>query len=99
MALPFVQSLGDGLHVIDTGYVRPQFDAAFLIVEDGQAAFVDTGTNDAVPRLLAALTDLGLSPDDVAHVIPTHVHLDHAGGVGRLMQSLPRATVLVHPRG
>ena len=99
MALPFVQSLADGVFVIDTGFHRPMFDAAFLLVENGHAAFIDTGTNFAVPRLLATLTDLGLAPAAVDYVIPTHVHLDHAGGAGLLMQSLPNATLLVHPRG
>ena len=99
MALPFVQSLADGVFVIDTGFHRPMFDAAFLLVENGRAAFIDTGTNFAVPRLLATLTDLGLAPAAVDYVIPTHVHLDHAGGAGLLMQSLPNATLLVHPRG
>ncbi len=99
MALPFVQALPHGIHVIDTGFHRPLFDAAYLIVENGRAAFVDTGTNFAVPRLLAALDDLGLPRDAVDFVIPTHVHLDHAGGVGLLMQALPAATLLVHPRG
>ena len=99
MALPFVQSLADGVFVIDTGFHRPMFDAAFLLVEHGRAAFIDTGTNFAVPRLLATLTDLGLAPAAVDYVIPTHVHLDHAGGAGLLMQSLPNATLLVHPRG
>ena len=99
MALPFVQALPHGIHVIDTGFHRPQFDAAYLIVENGRAAFVDTGTNFAVPRLLAALDDLGLARDAVDFVIPTHVHLDHAGGCGLLMQALPAATLLVHPRG
>ena len=99
MALPFAQSLSDGLFVIDTGFHRPMFDASFLLVENGRAAFIDTGTNFAVPRLLAALADLGLAPSAVDYVIPTHVHLDHAGGAGLLMQSLPNATLLVHPRG
>ncbi len=99
MALPHVQILPDGIHVIDTGFHRPLFDAAYLIVENGRAAFIDTGTNVAVPRLLAALQDLGLPPDAVDFVIPTHVHLDHAGGAGLLMQALPAATLLVHPRG
>ena len=99
MPLPYVQALPHGIHVIDTGFHRPLFDASFLIVEGGRAAFVDTGTNFAVPRLLAALDDLGLPRDAVDFVIPTHVHLDHAGGAGLLMQSLPRATMLVHPRG
>lgn len=95
----FVDSQGDGLYTIDTGFVRPRFDAAYLIVDDGRAAFVDTGTNHGVPRLLQALAALGLARDAVDWVIPTHVHLDHAGGAGLLMQALPRARMAVHPRG
>ena len=53
--LSFVQTLGNGIHVIDTGFHRPSFDAAYLVVENGRAAFVDTGTNHSVPRLLEAL--------------------------------------------
>lgn len=97
--LDFMQSADAGIYVIDTGFQRPLFDAAYLIVEQGRAAFIDTGTNYGVPRLLAALEALNLTPDQVDWVIPTHVHLDHAGGVGLLMQSLPHAKVLVHPRG
>lgn len=95
----FLEDLGDGILAIDTGFQRPHFDAAYLIVENGRAAFIDTGTNHAVPRLLAALQAVGLTPADVDWVIPTHVHLDHAGGVGLLMQSLPNARALIHPRG
>jgi glyoxylase-like metal-dependent hydrolase (beta-lactamase superfamily II) len=97
--LDFIEDLGQGIYAIDTGFQRPRFDAAYLMVENGRAAFIDTGTNHAVPRLLAALNALGLATDAVDWVIPTHVHLDHAGGVGLLMQALPRARVLVHPRG
>jgi glyoxylase-like metal-dependent hydrolase (beta-lactamase superfamily II) len=95
----YAQDLGDGVVAIDTGFHRPVFDAAYLIVENGCAAFVYTGTHFAVPRLLATLESLGLARDAVAYVIPTHVHLDHAGGVGLLMQHLPAATAVVHPRG
>jgi glyoxylase-like metal-dependent hydrolase (beta-lactamase superfamily II) len=98
-ALPFVDVLDHGIHVIDTGFHRPRFDASYLIVEAGHAAFVDTGTNASVPRLLAALDAAGLSRDAVDFVIATHVHLDHAGGVGLLMQQLPSAHLVVHPRG
>jgi glyoxylase-like metal-dependent hydrolase (beta-lactamase superfamily II) len=84
---------------VDTGFLRERFDAAYLLVHEGRAAFIDTGTNHAVPRLLGALQALGLGPESVDWVIPTHVHLDHGGGVGLLMQSLPIARVLVHPRG
>lgn len=95
----FVKRLDHGIHVIDTGFHRPRFDAAYLIVEDGRAAFVDTGTNHSVPRLLAALDAAGLSPEAVDYVIATHVHLDHAGGVGLLMSRLPQARLVVHPLG
>ena len=89
----------DGIHTIDTGFVRPQFDAAYLLVERGRAAFIDCGTNHAVPRLLAALDEVGLSPAAVDWLILTHVHLDHAGGAGELIARLPNARLLVHPRG
>ena len=88
-----------GIHVIDTGFVRPRLDAAYLIVEKGRAAFIDCGVNHSVPRLLAALADAGLAPGDVDWLILTHVHLDHAGGAGALMQQLPNARLVVHPRG
>ena len=95
----FVDRLDHGIHVVDTGFHRERFDAAYLIVEKGRAAFVDAGTNHSVPRLLAALDAAGLGPEDVDLVIATHVHLDHAGGVGLLMQHLPRARLVAHPRG
>jgi glyoxylase-like metal-dependent hydrolase (beta-lactamase superfamily II) len=95
----FCEPLGDGLWAIDTGFHRDRFDAAYLVAEGGRAAFIDTGTAFAVPRLLAALEALGLPRSAVDFVIPTHVHLDHAGGVGQLMQALPGAQLVVHPRG
>lgn len=98
-ALPFVQTLGADIRAIDTGFHRPEFDAAYLMVEHGRAAFVDSGTNDSVPRLLAALESAGVDRGAVDYVIATHVHLDHAGGVGLLMQQLPNARLVVHPIG
>lgn len=92
-------ALGHGIYQIDTGFQRPAFDAAYLMVDSGRAAFIDTGTQLAVPRLLEALAACGLAPQAVDWVIPTHVHLDHAGGVGGLMARLPGARLLVHPRG
>ena len=87
-----------GIHTIDTAFQRDHFDAAYLIVEQGRGAFVDCGTNHSVPRLLDALQQVGLAPGDVDFLIVTHVHLDHAGGAGLLMQHLPNATLVAHPR-
>ncbi|MDW2981689.1 MAG: MBL fold metallo-hydrolase [Rhodanobacter sp.] len=88
-----------GIHTIDTGFVRPRFDAAYLVVEHGRGAFIDCGTNFAVPRMLAALDDAGISVAAVDWLILTHVHLDHAGGAGELIAQLPNAKLVVHPRG
>ncbi|MEO7068204.1 MAG: MBL fold metallo-hydrolase [Rhodanobacter sp.] len=88
-----------GIHTIDTGFVRPQFDAAYLITERDHAAFIDCGTNFSVPRMLEALAAAGLTVENVDYLILTHVHLDHAGGAGELMAQLPQAKLIVHPRG
>ena len=88
-----------GIHAIDTGYVRPVFDASHLIVHEGRAAFVDTGVSHSVPVLLAALDELSIARTAVDFVFLTHVHLDHAGGAGQLMQALPNAQAVLHPRG
>ena len=84
---------------IDCGYIRPQLAASHLIVDSGRAAFVDTGTTHSLPHLLDGLATAGIPTDAVDYVLLTHVHLDHAGGAGALMQHLPNATCVVHPRG
>ncbi|HEV2700062.1 MAG TPA: MBL fold metallo-hydrolase [Steroidobacteraceae bacterium] len=89
----------DGITAVDTEYIRPGLAAAHIVEHGGGAAFVDVGTNYSVPHLLAALQELAISPQDVDYVFITHVHLDHAGGAGRLLQSLPRAKIVLHPRG
>ena len=88
-----------GIYTIDTGFVRPRFDAAYLVVENGRGAFIDCGTNFAVPRMLAALADAGITAAAVDWLVLTHVHLDHAGGAGELIARLPNAQLVVHPRG
>jgi glyoxylase-like metal-dependent hydrolase (beta-lactamase superfamily II) len=88
-----------GITAVDAEYLYPGHAAAHLIVDSGRAAFVDVGTNDSVPYLLAALSDLGLAREAVDYVLLTHVHLDHAGGAGALMRELPRAQAVLHPRG
>ena len=87
-----------GIQTIDTAYVRPRFDAAYLVVENGRGAFIDCGTNHSVGVLLAALDSAGLAPADVDWLVLTHVHLDHAGGAGTLMRHLPNARLVAHPR-
>ena len=95
----YTTDIGNGITAIDTEYGRPMQDASHLIVHNGRGAFVDTGTNDSVPLLLDALRQQELDVADVEFVFLTHIHLDHAGGAGSLMQQLPNARCVVHPRG
>ncbi len=92
-------SVAHGIHTIDTAFQRDHFDAAYLIVQDGRGAFVDCGTTHSLPNLLACVAQAGLTPADIDWLIVTHVHLDHAGGAGALMQQLPNSKLVVHPRG
>lgn len=93
------QDLSDGITTIDTGFVRPGFDASHLLVEGDDAVFVDVGISRSAPTLLDVLQQKGISRDNVKYIIVTHIHLDHAGGAGVLLQELPNAQVVVHPRG
>lgn len=90
---------GNGIVAFDTGYMRPLLAAVHLIVEDDRVAFIDTGTNDTLPNALAALSKIGVDAAAVDFVILTHIHLDHAGGAGAMMQAFPEAKLVVHPRG
>lgn len=89
----------NGIVAFDSGYVRTTLAAIHLIVGNGRAAFVDTGTNDSLPRALEALKLVGLTAEAVDYVLLTHIHLDHAGGAGAMMQAFPNARLVVHPRG
>src|SRR5206468_1273844 len=92
-------SFDNGIFAVETRYLRPGLDASHLIVDSGRAAFVDTGAASSIPHLLAALERLDIGRDQVDYVLLTHIHLDHAGGAGQLMQALPNARAVIHPRG
>jgi glyoxylase-like metal-dependent hydrolase (beta-lactamase superfamily II) len=89
----------DGVTTVDAEYLRPGFAAVHVLERSGHAVVVDTGANSAVPLVLRALSELGIEPGAVDWLFLTHVHLDHAGGAGMLLERLPRARVIVHPRG
>lgn len=93
------QDFDGGIATIDAHHIRPGLAAIHLLVEGGKAAIIDTGTNFSVPGVLAALRQRNLHPQDVAYVIVTHVHLDHAGGAGGMIRLFPEAMLVVHPRG
>jgi len=93
------EEVAAGIYCIETGLYRPNLAACYLIRAGDRLAFVETGTARSVPQMLAVVSALGLTPETVDYVIPTHVHLDHAGGAGDLMARCPNARLVVHPKG
>ncbi len=91
--------IAPGVIEIDTLLGGWERVTAGYLVEGPAPVLVETGSQSSVPTLLQALDDLGVSPEDLAGVAVTHIHLDHAGGVGDVARAFPRATVYVHERG
>jgi glyoxylase-like metal-dependent hydrolase (beta-lactamase superfamily II) len=94
-----IENYAHGITCIDTGLGRPGLAACYLMEQKGRLAIIETGIAKTVPRILALIADRGFTREDVEYVIITHVHLDHAGGVGGLLQALPNAQLVVHPKG
>lgn len=85
--------------LIDTRLNRPGHTGCYLVRSGDELAFVDCGASTSVPRLLDALETLGLATAQVRWILPTHVHLDHAGGAGRLLGHCPDAVLATHHKG
>ena len=94
-----VSNIADGISVIDSGYFSKDFAAIYLLRQGNEVAIIETGNKYSATNVQKALKMDGLSFSDVAYIIPTHVHLDHAGGAGELMNRCENAQLIVHPRG
>ncbi|GAA1675082.1 hypothetical protein GCM10009765_25480 [Fodinicola feengrottensis] len=91
--------LTDGVLVLDSEMAGdPDHNGVFLLT-GSRPALVESGVGLAGERVAEALTALGIGPGDLAAIVVTHVHLDHAGGAGELARRFPSATVMVHPSG
>ena len=91
--------VADGITAIDTMMGgRPRYTAAYLLAAR-ELTLVETGPGTSVDPVTDALDRLGVARTELAHVVVTHIHLDHAGGVGALSERFPAATIWVHERG
>lgn len=91
--------ISPGIVQIDTLLGGWQNVTAGYLVEGDAPLLIETGSQSSVAALLGALGELGVGPADLAGVAVTHIHLDHAGGVGDVARAFPKATVYVHPKG
>jgi glyoxylase-like metal-dependent hydrolase (beta-lactamase superfamily II) len=95
----WTRDLGQNVHAIDTqmgGY--PGITAGYALLTS-RPCLVETGAAKSAPNVRNALAALGLGASDLATVVVTHIHLDHAGGVGDVARMYPNAEVVVHERG
>ena len=93
------QDLDFGITLVDAEYGKSGVAALYLMIEGDEVAIIETGTNHSVPLIKQVLEDKNLSFDNVRYIIPTHVHLDHAGGAGELMHLCKNAQLVIHPFG
>jgi len=91
--------IGPGVLEIDTMLGGWERMTAGYLIEGTSPVLVETGSQTSVPALLKALERHGVTGDDLAGVAVTHIHLDHAGGVGDIASAFPQATVYVHQKG
>ncbi|SEG64234.1 Glyoxylase, beta-lactamase superfamily II [Thermomonospora echinospora] len=94
-----ITPLGGDVYEIDTRMAgHSGITAGYLILSD-RPCLVEPGTSGSAPTVQRALTELGVGPADLATVVVTHIHLDHAGGVGDIARMYPQAEIVVHEKG
>jgi len=99
METPKPFSVAPGVYGLDLGLLGLEaYGAGYVVRGKEGVALVEVGTSLCVPRLLAGLEALGVAPEEVTHILCTHIHLDHAGAAGHLLEHLPRAQVAIHSR-
>lgn len=94
-----VFEVAPGITAIDTFYGGRERTTAAYLLDAREPAIVETGPTRSADHVAAGLERLGVGSGDLAHIVVTHIHLDHAGGVGTLCERYPRATVWVHEAG
>lgn len=91
--------LGDEVWLVDTRMGGYSDITAGYLIRGERPCLVETGAATSADEVVRALAGLGIGPDDLASIVVTHIHLDHAGGVGDLAAAFPRAEVAVHEAG
>lgn len=93
------EPLGDGITAVDTLTAGMTRVTAGYLVAAPRPALVECGPALSVDAVIGALRELGLGPDDLAYLVVSHIHLDHAGGAGDVADAFPGATIVCSELG
>lgn len=94
-----VEKLLENIYLIDGFDLKMKERTGTYVLTEGELTIIETSASPSVPFIISGLEELGFSPQDIKYIIVTHIHLDHAGGAGLLLEQCPNAKVIVHPRG
>jgi len=95
--MPQVEEVAEKIYRLETPIPGMTTIFAVYLIQESEGALIEPGPAAALPQIREGMSYLGMK--DLAYIIPTHIHVDHAGGTGALAQLFPQATVLVHPAG
>jgi len=94
----YATKVSERVYMLDTYALgQPNTVSAYLI-KGPKPALVDCGYQSSYGNVLAGLAEVGVMPSDVRYLVPTHVHLDHAGAAGNLVREMPKAEVVAHEK-
>lgn len=91
--------VGERVYLLDTMALGQPGTVGVFLIKGARVALVDCGYASSYETVLDGMREVGVAPSDVRYLIPTHVHLDHAGAAGRLLKAMPNAEVITHERG
>jgi glyoxylase-like metal-dependent hydrolase (beta-lactamase superfamily II) len=96
---PILSTVAPGITAVDTGMIGERELNSVYFIAAAEPTLIETGPGADGSVVRAALSELGVDAGDLAHILVTHIHIDHAGGAGSLLRQFPRATLWAHERG
>lgn len=93
-----ISSVGEGVYLIDTMALGQKATVSVYLVRDRKNALIDCGYASSYKNVLQAIREIGVKPEEIHYIIPTHVHLDHGGATGHLARVMKNAEVIAHEK-
>jgi glyoxylase-like metal-dependent hydrolase (beta-lactamase superfamily II) len=94
-----VCEITDGIYQIEPEGIERGIPSMVYFIDDDKKAIIETGPTSQIPQVLEALKTLGCDASSLSYIIPTHIHIDHGGGIGSLIKHTTKAKVIAHPQG